>query len=679
MIFTLFPKLAWNGIRKNKKLYTPYILTCIGMVMMSYIMQSLSYSPLLMEMRGGRNLELILSLGKFVIAAFALLFLFYTNSFVIRRRNREFGLYNVLGMGKGDICAVVFWESLYITVIGLGAGIALGIALSKLGELGLLNAIKADIDYKFTVAPEAVFFTLEVFGTIFLILFVRSLLGVIFSKPMSLLKSENVGEKAPRANWVIAAIGVIILGTAYYLSVSIQSPMTALLLFFVAVIMVIVATYLIFISGSVALCRILQKNKKYYYKKNHFVSVSSMVYRMKRNGAGLASICILSTMVLVMISSTSSLYFGMNDVIASRFPMENEIAVSISNSENTSAESTDLIKKEYDMVFEKYGVKPDETKDFCYSCITGLLTDTYIEPDKDNVAYSTTMYDSVRSLYFVKADDYNREMGTDISLHGNDVLIYPYRCTYDADSLTVDDLRLNITGTLDKYPDISDANVAVMPSFMILVNDFDTLAPLESIRSSSGEKLMTFKYYYGWNLDADDDTVTNVFDDMKSSILDIEHIKEEDGGYSYLSGCLVYEKSDFLSTFGGLFFVGIMLSIVFIFAAVMIIYYKQVSEGYEDRAKFDIMQKVGMTKADIKKSINSQVLTVFFAPLLFAGVHLSFAFPLVWKLLQLFHLSNLSLVIAVTVIAFAAFSILYAIVYKITARAYYSIVSGAGD
>ena len=281
MKILFFPRLAWTGIRSNRKLYLPYLLSCCGMVMMYYIMHALSVSPLLGEMLGGTSMGFILSLGKFVIAAFALVFLFYTNSFLIRRRYKEFGLYNVLGMDKHGIGRIIFWETLLIGLISSVIGLALGIAFSKYAELGLLRAVGAEVDYRFSVSGQAVLWTAGIFAVIFLLLLLKALWQVSRSKPMELLHSENAGEKPPKANWVLAVIGALLLGGAYYLAVTIKSPLTALVLFFVAVLMVIAATYLLFISGSVALCRLLQKNKQYYYKSRHFVSVSSMVYRMK--------------------------------------------------------------------------------------------------------------------------------------------------------------------------------------------------------------------------------------------------------------------------------------------------------------------------------------------------------------------------------------------------------------
>ena len=299
-----YPKLALDGIKKNKRMYLPYILTCIGMVMMQYIIGFLQYSDMLASMPGARTAQEMIKMGVWVIAVFAGIFLFYTNSFLIRHRKKEFGLYNILGMGKRNIGFILFWENLIISVFSVAVGLILGIAFSKLAELGFVNIVNGDVTFAITVSAKAIIQTAAIFGVIFVLLFLNAIRQVRFSSAISLLKSENIGEKPPKGNWFVGILGVVILGAAYYIAVSIKDPLTALTLFFAAVIMVIIGTYLIMIAGSVLFCRILQKKKNYYYKSNHFISVSSMVYRMKRNGAGLASICILATMVLVMISST---------------------------------------------------------------------------------------------------------------------------------------------------------------------------------------------------------------------------------------------------------------------------------------------------------------------------------------------------------------------------------------
>ena len=322
MKFGLYPRLALAGIRKNKRLYVPYLLTCTGMVMMYYIIIFLQHNEMLDGMRGGTTASAILALGGWVVAIFACIFLFYTHSFLLRRRKKEFGLYNILGMGRRHLVRIEIWETIFVAIGTTAAGLLCGIAFSKLAELGLMNLMHGSISYVFSISAPAIMATLLIFGVIHLLLLLRAAVAVGRTSAISLLQSEAAGEKPPRANWLLGLLGVILLGVAYYMAVTIKEPLMALSLFFVAVILVILATYLIMISGSVLLCRQLQKNTAYYYNPRHFVSVSSMAYRMKRNGAGLASVCILATMVLVMLSSTTSLYFGAEGSLMARYPWE---------------------------------------------------------------------------------------------------------------------------------------------------------------------------------------------------------------------------------------------------------------------------------------------------------------------------------------------------------------------
>lgn len=676
MKMRLYPKLALTGIGKNRQLYFPYILTCIGMVMMFYIMQSISFSPILKEVRGGSSASFILALGRFVIAAFSLLFLLYTNSFLIRRRNKEFGLYNILGMDKGGIARIAVWETVFVFIISMSCGLILGIALSKLGELGLLNAIRAEIDYNFTVSSQSIAITLCIYAAIFVLLLIKTLWQLSRQNPLELMHSENTGEKPPKANWVLALLGFIILATAYYLAVSIKEPMTALVVFFAAVIMVIVATYMLFTAGSVAICKALQKKKGYYYKKNHFVSISSMAYRMKRNGAGLASICILSTMVLVMIASSGSLYIGADDMLRDRYPYDSELSVYLDSLSDTAEEKVSGIRSEYKKVFDEYGVEPLNAIYYSYAGITGIQTGSTIDYMASAVYDFTANYDDLRMLIFVKEADYNRLMGTDISLNPGEAMVYLNGCKYDYDTISIADFTLNIVGSVDSFFEMGTEDITIVPYIFLIVSDLDVLEPMSGLADYNGNKALQIQYYYGCDFDTDDETKIAVHNDQRRCIGNT-FVAAAGNGYRVSSSCYVSVKDDFFGTFGGLFFLGIMLSIVFICAAALIIYYKQISEGYEDQSRFDIMQKVGMTKRDIRKSINSQVLTVFFAPLFFAGMHLAFAFPLVWKLLQLFYLTNLRLVIIVAIGAFVLFSVFYAVIYKLTAASYFKIVSGA--
>ena len=674
----LYPKLAWTGIKKNRKLYIPYILSCIGMVMMYYIISYISLADSVKNIPQGDNLATILGMGKFVIVAFALVFLIYTNSFLVRRRNKEFGLYNILGMDKNAISGVIVWESLIVAIISIAAGLFFGIAFSKLAELCMLYMICAESNFNLTVSSDSVKYTVLLFAAIFLVLLIKSVVNVRRLNALELMKSESTGEKPPKANWIFAVLGVIILGTAYTMSLTIKSPLSAIFSFLVAVIMVIAATYLLFMAGSVALCKILQKDKNYYYKKNHFVSVSSMAYRMKRNGAGLASICILSTMVLVMIASSASLYFGADDAIAARFPQQNQINLYLNNIESLTDGSTDQVIEKYEKVFADYNVKPKNVTQYRYAQITGLLTDGDIDPDSSHIINNMISYDNLRSLYFMSVDEYNRLMGTHLNLESGDTMTYTFRCTYNKNTFEMGGVKLNVIGKLDRFPHFGDTHTSIVPSILFVVSDLKDIQPLETLADFNGDQMLDICWYYGYDLDEVNDEAVEIFYKQKENLNKYDFVRKSEDrvlSSSYSSDCLAEQRDDFYFTFGGLFFIGIMLSIVFIFAMAMIIYYKQISEGYEDQSRFDIMQKVGMTKKDIKKSINSQTLTVFFAPLIMAGMHLGFAFSPIWKLLQLFNLNNLGLVLGVTAIAFAVFGIFYAVIYKITAQGYYKIVS----
>ena len=541
---SLYTRLAWDGIRKNGRLYLPYILTCVGMVTMYYMMSERCASDLLRYMKGGGSSHLILGLGSWVIAVFSALFLYYTNSFLIRRRQREFGLYHVLGLGKRHIALLCVIETAMTAVIALVAGLAIGVGLSFAVELGLRSSMETEVAFTFAIKPAVLLRTVMIYLAIFLLILLSAVVKVGRGTAMSLLHSESYGEKPPKGNLFVAILGAVLLVVAYVMAVSIQEPLKALALFFVAVILVILATYLLFIAGSVALCRMLQKNRSYYYQPRHFVSVSSMTYRMKRNGAGLASICILATMVLVMLSSSACLYFGAEDSLKTTYPHEFALEVWLEN-------SADMPK------------------------LQEALT-------KAGAAYGVNVW----------------EKGTVEPGSGN---------TWSA-------------------------------AFDTGLSQEQQLALSRAIDEALGDTDITWNYFRSYRAEAAD---------------------------------------DFYGTYGSLFFIGIVLSVLFICAAVLIIYYKQLCEGYEDQPRFAIMQKVGMTAADIRRSVNSQLLTVFFLPLAGAALHMAFAFPMIRRMLLLFELHNTGLFIATALVSFAVLAVVYTLVYKATSNGYYRIVKGS--
>ncbi len=665
-----YPRLAWEGIRKNRRLYFPYLLTGCVMVMMYYILSYLIESPALVHMPGGSVLMVLLPLGCIVIAVFSLLFLFYTNSFLIKQRYREFGLYNILGMGKMNISLILMWESVFVAALAIIPGLVSGVVLSKAAELVLLNLLHMEISYTLSIGAISLYQTPLIFGGIYFVLLLNSLIRVRFSKPLELMERSRVGERVLKRTWLYALMGIVLLAMAYYLAVNIDEPLTALIWFFIAVLMVIFGTYLVFIAGSVVFCKLLQKNKSYYYKPHHFVSVSSMIYRMKRNGAGLASICILLTMVLVMISSTTSLYFGGEDSLYTRYPNGVNIAINFTEIESIEQEH---LQKLRGMIRACSGEEPELTG--IRSCVVpGLFTDDGILISYPNADMTNFSSDRVGYLQTLSLADYNATVGAAETLNEDECLLYTGRIAYNADTFTIEEGgTYRIKQQLDSFPEDGSAMALMVPYVYLVVPDLYAFsAPVAQIKNSYDEPLMQ----YNWRCGFDVTPVERESLIVKSIYAELSDDVEDWGEYRScnISGREAARDS-FYNLYGSLLFLGLMLSIVFLLAAVLIIYYKQLSEGYEDQSRFEIMQKVGMTKRDIRKSINSQMLTVFFLPLLLAGIHLAFAFPFISKILVLFGFDNMHLNIIVNLGCFAVFGIFYAIVYKITSNVYYGIVS----
>lgn len=657
-------------MQNNRRLYIPYILTGSVMVMMSYIIFFLSSSEMLVHMKGGGVLRTLLPVGSVVIATFSALFLFYSHSFLIRQRSREFGLYHILGMDKRNLDRLMLWETLLSGFSAIGIGLILGIAFAKFAELMMHNLLKEDIVYTLRIDFSSAGKTAVLFVGIYFLLLLNSIRKIHRLSPLELLFGNQSGEKPPRANWFCAVIGIVILALAYDIALSIEQPLSAMVWFMIAVMMVIVATYLLFISGSVALCKLLQKNQKYYYKPNHFVSVSSMAYRMKRNGAGLASICILVTMVLVMLSATLSLYIGTEDALAAQYPndiaMQLYIPTGVDFNEDTFSDMSDKINQ---LVPEKIHVMQFSGMD-----IPGLFTDEGLIVDLTaHNDFSLSTYDHVGYLHIISLQDYNRIMEKNETLADGECLLYCFRTEYTCNTFTIENCTtLTVKRVIEDMYVSPFVSVQIVPAIILIVPDpCDLVEPIEKMEGDYLERYWSCNF----DMEADEEEILSAYQTINANIGNLV-VREENGGYSYSLTCREAERSAFYGMYAGLFFIAILLSAVFLFAAVLMIYYKQISEGYEDRSRFEIMRKVGMTERDIRKSINSQVLTVFFAPLALAGLHLAFAFPILWKLLMLFNFHNISLMIWVSMVAFFVFALVYACVYRITSNVYYAIVIG---
>lgn len=654
-------RLAYSNLKKNARAYIPYILTCTLTVAMYYIMKSLSLNKDLSGVQGADAVAETLSLGCGVITVFAFIFLFYTNSFLIKQRKKEFGLFNVLGMEKGHIGRIVAIENLFAAVISLLLGFGVGILLDKLIYLLLLKLLGFKITLGFYISVPAIISTLVLFGVIFACIMINSLRIIRRSKPIELLHSSGTGEREPKAKWLIALLGLGCIGTGYYMALTVKNPIKALAYFFVAVILVIVGTYLLFTAVSIAFLKLLKKNKRYYYKTNHFISVSGMIYRMKQNAVGLANICILSTMVLVMISSTSSLIVGVEDVVNTRYPKD--FVLYAYNTDE--AQRTDLRESIEELSAEE-GISSTDQSAFLSLTFAALNRGNGVFEVNES-AFSDI--DNVCNLSFITDEDYSAFIGESVSLNEEEVIVYGNREKYKWDSIELFGKKYSVRSVAEDYPMLPVNQVDICPTFGIVVCDNDNILQIYEDQ----------KKVYG---DSASQPVFSIMFNSKASgerQIEFAHIVNEKicDNNKDLS-CRIRSREEqrqgVYNLYGSLFFLGSFLALLFTVAAVLIIYYKQVSEGYDDKRRFEIMQQVGLTRREVKQSIHSQVLTVFFLPLLVAGLHTAVAFPMISKILRLMSLTNTKLFVICTIVSFSAFALIYGIVYLLTARVYYKIV-----
>ena len=655
-----YAKLAAGNIKKNGKTYIPYILTCVVTVMMFYIIKSLSLNPGLDNMAGGHFTRTTMEMGTWVVAMFALIFLFYTNSFLVRHRKKEFGLFNILGMERRHLTRVMGWETLYTMLASLVLGTGLGIALDKLMFLAVVRVIRGNVPLGFFISPEAVVTTCVLFGIIFFLIFLSGVRQIRTVDPVELLRAGNVGEKEPKSNWLLTIWGLLFLGGGYYIAITTQNPIASVMMFFVAVILVIAGTYLLFTAGSVTLLKALRKNKRYYYRTRHFISVSGMLYRMKQNAVGLANICILSTMVLVMISTVVSMMAGMESINNNRYPMD-YIFYHESGTENRERDR-ELIRR----LQEESGAEVGREMEYTFLGFQALCSEDEYVLKKERVR---SVEDDSNSLFFITLDDYNRIMGEGKTLGDGEILIYSNRQKFAYPSLRLLGREYTIAERLGEFVGNGMYEALISATQYIVVPDMETM---EEIYEGQKEVYGDYASEIGWVYGCDVSHGQQAFDNA---------LKAE--GFSFgldgHDGFRVESRADgkaaFMDIIGGLFFVGIFLGILFVMATVLIIYYKQISEGYDDKNRFEIMQKVGMSRSEVKAAIHSQVLTVFFLPLFMAGVHVAAAFPLISRLMELMNLYDRMLHGLCTAAVFLVFGVMYVLIYSMTARTYYRIVS----
>lgn len=677
----LYPKLAWQGIRKNAETYLPYLLMGILMVGVSYIMNYLTRPALMGALSMGGTTLMVLQMGKIVISVFSVIFLYYCNSFLIRRRMKEFGLYNILGMGKGNIARVMLWETLLTALLVFAGGLLLGLSLSRLVEMALINLLHADYTVPMELFyPDDVTWVLLLFGGIYVLILLANLLRMRLSNPVALLKSENTGEKPPKANWFFGLIGLLILLSAYYVAAVSQSPLEALIFFFIAVLMVIVATYLLLVSGSVTLCRMLRRNKRYYYQTRHFISVSAMAYRMKRNGAGMATICILCTMVLVILTSTVCLYGGTDSMVDAICPQDVNLTIGLEARDGEENwKRLDAMQQMALDVTEEMGLTPENITSQRALVATGKVQNG----DYGIITDADSLKANVLELTVYPLSVYEQATGETVTLADRELLYASFKTNETFSSMSfygsAPYRMIHAEKELPKRLLSADYRSA-WGCLVVFTNDAEAFRSeiTALVGKNSGKAMMMDRLALHFDLDseADTDTQEKLVKALRSRSWEaMKSTGKEFYGMSSLNvDTRALCRRDYLSFFGGLFFLGMVLGPLFSIAAVLIMYYKQICEGYEDAERFAVMRKVGLTDAEIRRSVNSQVLTVFFAPLLMAGLHMLFAMPMIRLILGAFGLHNDSLFYGIGIGCYVVFAVIYALMYLLTSRRYYRIV-----
>lgn len=650
----LYMRLAAGNLKKNRQLYGPYLIACIVTVMMMCIMILLEGDRGLNTIEGGQAVAATLMFGCIVIAIFSLIILVYINSLLIKQRKKEFALYNILGMEKRHISKVLFWENTYTALISIISGLVLGTVFSKLLQLILMKIIGGDISFNMDISFSVLFFTAVIFTGFFLLVLLMNIRTIRVAQPVELLRGSSEGEREPKSKWVLAVLGAVFLAAGYVMSIMTKDVVSAITLFFIAVICVIIGTYLMFTAFSIVLLKGLKKNKRYYYQTRHFATVSGMIYRMKRNAAGLASICILSTMVIVTVSTTVCLYAGVGDIINNMYPYDVNMKYypySQQTSEKLEAAAEDTAKRQGREIKELYS--------FSKMSFAANRSGDKLIVDNDTI----TGIGSV-DVTIITPEDYKRLTGKDAGLKKGEVLIYSEKESFgDKVELLGEEYK---TIKTDEFPKAVFLSISTANCGIVADSRETAEAILHRYEDTTGQIIINGGMYI--NLDGTDDEKIAFSNALNNEAADFEY------EFYFLESRQFVEKEGSYSFYGAFFFLGMFLGLVFIFATVMIIYYKQVSEGYDDRKRFDIMQKVGMTETEVRQTIRSQVLIVFFLPLAAAAMHVAFAFPMIRRILAAFSMTNVTLFAVCTIGTFIGFAVIYLLVYLQTSKTYYSIV-----
>ena len=666
----IFSRLAKQNIRNNKSTYIPYMITCIFCIAMIYMMEFLRDCPTLDQaVRQADEVRLIGFTGEIVVEIFCIIFLIYSNSFLMKRRQKEIGLYNILGLERNHIGIVMFLETIITSIGSLAGGIATGIIGSKLALLLLLKLLHIPSVLGFYISVKGIFTCLFMFGIIFLMILFLNLAKIHLSRPVELLRGNNTGEKEPAAKWLMALIGFICLGAGYYLAVTTESPIKAITIFLLAVILVMAGTYLLFTAGSIVILKFLRRRKSFYYRTGNFISISGMLYRMKQNAIGLASICILSTGVLLMISMTVSIYFGMNDIMLNRYPYDVDMSVtSISEDEcQTAIEAFEKAIADNTVPVEK--------------SVEEIYLDILFSKNGDQIlikpANTIRNSDSVLVLSLFTQAEYERLTGISANLNDGEIFAW-YPSAVQKDSVTVDETEFTVKKWLDKNP-LTCGEDAVSDNAVLVVTDED-FKKFDEMRTEMYKGVSSAPAGEDLTLHLGLDITGSETDkiDFGTPVMEVVKDLKKNGGLSenswITSGIRQQEYESYYADNGSLLFIGIFLGSLFLMGTAMIIYYKQISEGYEDQKRFEIMQKVGLSRREVRSSVRRQILMVFFLPLLMAMLHITMAFPMIRRMLLLFGMTNTKLFIGCTAGTVLIFAVVYGLIYLMTARSYYHIV-----
>jgi len=658
-----YPKLAVVNIKKNSKFYFPYLLTCVLTSGMFYIMCMIAVSEGINSMMGADIVSFILMFGTIVIGIFSVIFLFYTNSFLMKRRKKEIGLYNILGMEKRHISMILLYETLITGTVA--AGLITGILFSKLIFLLLYKIIQFKVPLSFYISGFSMAVTCLLFFGIFFLTLLFNLWQIKLTNPIDLLKGSSVGEREPKSKLVIAIVGAITLGAGYYIAITTESPLKAISLFFVAVLLVIAGTYCLFTSGSIVLLKFLRKNRNYYYKTKNFTSVSGMIYRMKQNAVGLANICILSTAVLLMISATVALYVSMDEQLETRYPTDISLEF-FDFKEDMRSKAIEAVNS----AAESQGRKIFDLKYYDSISVAAVLEGNKFETENVDFYNESKLF----ALMFITDEDYSRLTGKNISLGENEAVAYGIHGRLD-DSFEIFGEKYNIIDYADSFPVGGMGHLGTGYCFVVNSDEFMRMGVPSEYGSNSFQGI---KYSVSFDIDGTKDekmAFTDViFDELSTMKYNSGDNNDDNPNYRFYVESRQRVEDEIYALDGGFLFLGIFLGFLFLIATVLIIYYKQISEGYDDRERYNIMQKVGMSHKEVKDSIKSQIIKVFFLPLIMAIIHIAAAFKMVTRLLAIFNLTNVLLFAKCTVATMVVFAIIYGIVYLLTAGVYYKIV-----